>query len=644
MLNGFSWKEGRFYFLTLSVICILPFHSAILHAQQLQPEQPVVDLPADPHEKGPIGPWIPRTWAKPKPGEVATGSSTVIRGRFTSVQVNVDALGINIPGDAANEPSIAVDPTNPNHIVIVWRQFDTIASNFRQAGNAYSHDGGLTWTFPGVLTPGTFRSDPVIDVDAEGTFYYYTLKSNFNSDIFKSSDGGVTWSNPIPAPGGDKEWFVIDRTGGIGNGHLYHTATSGRGVSRSTDGGLTFQVNLDAPSNIAQWGTLAVSGNGNLFAVSAGFTVSRSLDAQVATSLVTWRTMGFGLLDGGLGIRRGPNPDGLLGQAWIATDHAAGPCRGRVYVAGSVNPAFSNDTLDIHFARSFNGGHTWSPWVRVNDDSPTNNAFQWFGTMSVAPNGRIDVIWNDTRNSGLANFSELHYSFSYDAGETWSTNIAASPMWDSWIGWPDQAKIGDYYDMVSDNQNAMLAFAATFNGEQDVYFLRLTPDCDGDGISDPAEIAAGTMNDCTGNGIPDSCEADCNGNGLPDTCEILKGDLTDANLNEIPDECEPDFDRDSIPDGCDLDTDNDGIPDVDDVCIFTPADALIRSDGSARADTNSDCRIDLADYTRWRQCISNSGPGVDPGLCANEIDLDMDRDVDLNDFAAFQRHFTGSAP
>ena len=53
------------------------------------------------------------------------------KGAFTSVQVNVDALGQNIVGDAANEPSIAVDPTAPNRIAIGWRQFDTVTSSFR---------------------------------------------------------------------------------------------------------------------------------------------------------------------------------------------------------------------------------------------------------------------------------------------------------------------------------------------------------------------------------------------------------------------------------------------------------------------------------------------------------------------------------
>src|SRR5215211_9297949 len=50
-------------------------------------------------------------------------------GSFTSFQVNVDANGNNIVGDAANEPSIAMDPTDPNKMSIGWRQFDSVLSN-----------------------------------------------------------------------------------------------------------------------------------------------------------------------------------------------------------------------------------------------------------------------------------------------------------------------------------------------------------------------------------------------------------------------------------------------------------------------------------------------------------------------------------
>ena len=72
-------------------------------------------------------------------------------GVFTSYQVNVDAAGDNIVGDAVNEPCITMDPNNPIRIAIGWRQFNNWQSNFRQGGFGYTTDGGLNWTFPDVL-------------------------------------------------------------------------------------------------------------------------------------------------------------------------------------------------------------------------------------------------------------------------------------------------------------------------------------------------------------------------------------------------------------------------------------------------------------------------------------------------------------
>ncbi len=80
-------------------------------------------------------------------------------------------------------------------MAIGWRQFDTISSNFRQAGFGFTTDGGLNWTFPGAIEPGVFRSDPVLDSDSAGNFYYNSLTNSptFYCDVFKSSNGGATW-------------------------------------------------------------------------------------------------------------------------------------------------------------------------------------------------------------------------------------------------------------------------------------------------------------------------------------------------------------------------------------------------------------------------------------------------------------------
>ena len=190
--------------------------------------------------------------------------ATVVRGPFISVQVNVDESGNNIVNDAANEPSIAIDPTDPDRIAIGWRQFDTIESDFRQAGYAYSRDGGVSWTFPGVLDPGQFRSDPVLGSDADGVFYYYSIRcpSSNCGDIFRSTDGGVSWVGPVFAYGGDKPWMAIDRTNSVGRGHVY-VAWGSRFV-RSTDGGDTF----DGPHSVsATWGTSDVAPDGTVYFV-----------------------------------------------------------------------------------------------------------------------------------------------------------------------------------------------------------------------------------------------------------------------------------------------------------------------------------------------------------------------------------------
>jgi hypothetical protein len=96
--------------------------------------------------------------------------------------------------------------------------------------------------------------------------------------------------------------------------------------------------------------------------------------------------------------------------------------------------------------------------------------------MSVAPDGRIDAVWLDTRDAGPGSYlSSLYYSFSLDQGETWSENERLSKAFDPHVGWPNQEKLGDYFDMVSDEESVHLAWAGTFNGEQDVYYGRITP-------------------------------------------------------------------------------------------------------------------------------------------------------------------------
>ncbi|RMF71438.1 MAG: hypothetical protein D6738_13885 [Acidobacteria bacterium] len=506
----------------------------------------------------------------PRSERATTESATVTRGNFTSVQVNVDASGRNIVGDAANEPSLAIDPTDPRNLVAGWRQFDTVTSNFRQAGYAYSHDGGRTWTFPGVLEPGQFRSDPVLEADRLGVFYYYSLSTTTTAEMFISHDKGETWDGPIPAQGGDKNWLAVDATGGPGDGFVYPVWNSqftccapGTDYGRSIDGGQTYQGPWASPDGFKpKWGTITVGPDGEVYFVGATLSASGHValrsdslrDSLVGAPVFELRRsidLGGTTSSGGT-----PNPGGLLGQVWVAVDHSDGPSRGYVYVLGSVNPPGA-DPLDVHIVRSTDGGQTWSAPVRVNDDPP-GSAYQWFGTMSVAPDGRIDVVWNDTRSDPSGVISELYYAYSVDHGQTFSSGIPVSPPFDSTIGHPQQNKIGDYYQMRSDESGAAVIYSATFNGEQDVWFLRVG-DCNANGLHDSLDVGAGgTSADCNANGVPDECEDDCNFNGVADGCDLDAGTSADCNGNATPDECDiafggaSDCDSDGRPDACDV--------------------------------------------------------------------------------------------
>src|SRR5205814_10479615 len=106
-------------------------------------------------------------------------------------------------------------------------------------------------------------------------------------------------------------------------------------------------------------------------------------------------------------------------------------------------------------------------------------------------------VWYDTRNAADNLQSQLFYSYSTDAGATWSPNVQVSDSFNPTEGWPQQDKIGDYITIVSDNTGGNVAYSATFNfdpirgqHEQDVYYVRVSPT--GGGTPTPTPTASPT--------------------------------------------------------------------------------------------------------------------------------------------------------
>jgi hypothetical protein len=428
-------------------------------------------------------------------------------GPYTSYQVNVDANGNNRVGDAANEPSICVDRHNPNRMSIGWRQFNSVASNFREAGFAYTTNGGTRWIAPGVLENNVFRSDPVLNSDTAGRFFYLSLVQNFFDDLWRSITGGQSWTRVGPADGGDKQWFTIDNTNSSGRGFQYQSWSTdgnnfgGRQFTRSTDGGLTWLDPINIPNSPA-WGTLDVDSAGNLFIGGVNLTTNRiwcvrSTNAKNGAVVPTFDRSTAVNLGGDIVFSEPINPEGLVGQVSVAVDRSGTSTNNNVYMLASVQPSGFTNGSDVMFARSTNGGITFSAPRRINNDAVNHAKWHWFGTLSVAPSGRIDVVWYDTRNSPNNVISQLFYSFSIDGGNTWSPNVAVSNLFNPFIGYPNQQKIGDYITVVSDDDSANVAYAATFNGEEDIYYVRIRPalpptDFNGDARPDLLLFNAGT--------------------------------------------------------------------------------------------------------------------------------------------------------
>jgi len=462
--------------LRLGLLTALSLLLAPAAFSQTVPRKP---LPTEPLEKYDNPPAVAEFILTISPGLVSHF------GPYTSYQVNVDVDGNNRTGDAANEPSICIDLTDGNKMSIGWRQFDSVASNFRQAGFAYTTNGGTNWIAPGVLQNNVFRSDPVLNSDATGRFFYLSLLENFFDDLWRSITGGQSWTSVGPADGGDKQWFTIDNTNSSGHGFQYQSWSTdgnnydGRQFTRSLNGGVTWMNPINI-TNSPAWGTLDVDSDGNLFIGGVNLNTGqiwcvRSRNAKNSAVVPTFDQSTAVNLGGDIVFSEPINPEGLVGQVFLAVDRSDTSTNNNVYMLASVQPSGFTNGSDVMFVRSTNGGSTFGAPRRINDDPVIHSKWHWFGTLSVAPNGRIDSVWLDTRNAANNKDSQLFYSYSIDGGNSWSRNVAVSNSFNPSVGYPNQDKIGDYITVVSDEASANVAYAATFNGEEDIYYVRIPP-------------------------------------------------------------------------------------------------------------------------------------------------------------------------
>jgi hypothetical protein len=111
----------------------------------------------------------------------------------------------------------------------------------------------------------------------------------------------------------------------------------------------------------------------------------------------------------GMGWTPEGGPDGTFVFAYAATPETAD----------------SSGTADIVVQRSTDMGLTWTEPLAINDDDPSDLYVSFYPQLDVAPNGRVDVVWQDNREQTDFRF-QVRYTYSTDGGETWAENVQVS--------------------------------------------------------------------------------------------------------------------------------------------------------------------------------------------------------------------------
>lgn len=89
-------------------------------------------------------------------------------------------------------------------------------------------------------------------------------------------------------------------------------------------------------------------------------------------------------------------------------------------------PATLTGYANVGYIRSTDGGRTWSEPRAITDDNPANMQGKFLPELSVAPNGRLDAAWWDTRDDPGTRTNDVYYAYSEDDGVTWSKNYRIS--------------------------------------------------------------------------------------------------------------------------------------------------------------------------------------------------------------------------
>lgn len=379
-----------------------------------------------------------------------------------------------------NEPSICINPNNPNEIVA-----GTNLANVYQ-----SNDGGNTWSESVMTSSFGVWGDPVIAADTAGDFYFFHLSNPANGSWIdrivcqKSVDAGKTWSDGTftgkdGAKAQDKEWVSIDpKTNTIymtwtqfdEYGARNDTLKSNIMFSKSDNGGDSWSIPLQInevsgdciDSSLTTEGAVpAVGPNGEVYvswAGPAGLVFDKSLDGGL-----TWKSNDI-LIDS---MKAGwnynvPGLNRCNGLPVTVCDLSEGPNKGSIYVNWTDQRNGLTDT-DVWFSKSEDGGDTWSKAFRVNDD--TTQTHQFLSWMTVdQTTGYLYFVWYDRRNFTNEE-TEVYMAVSYDGGKTFLNGLLSEKSFTP----SDSEFFGDYTNISAVNGNVRPIWTSMENRKTEMW-------------------------------------------------------------------------------------------------------------------------------------------------------------------------------
>jgi hypothetical protein len=319
---------------------------------------------------------------------------------------------------------------------IIYASWNSYGPSFLGAGFCYSSDGGVSWT-------GNFQTflpnsgDPGPWIWPAGSLWEGRLGLSVISRAGFSTDAGGTWTTvPFPSGSFDKNFSAPDDIAGspfFGRAYTLWTGGSAIMSSFTSDGGQTWSapVPVSQPTNRTQLGVdVEVGPGGTVYAVWANFAPALAFEdslgfAKSTDGGVSWGVSTNTAVDiNGIFTQNLFNGIRSNGVPRLAIDNTGGPRNGWIYVTtGEKNTAPATDVADICLCRSTNGGTTWTH-TRINQDPPGSGRYQYLADIDVAPDGSVICSYYDQRNT-TEFLTEYWMSRSTDGGSTWA-DIAVS--------------------------------------------------------------------------------------------------------------------------------------------------------------------------------------------------------------------------